>query len=51
MIHAAVSHISGQPNQFLKRSFDPDEDVVVMFNPVEQDGNLAQNKGYQAVVV
>ena len=40
MIYAAVSHISSQLNQFLKRSFDLVEDVVVMSNILEQDGTL-----------
>lgn len=43
MIHAAVSHIANQLNQFLKRSFDLNEDVVVMSNILEQDGTLAPN--------
>ena len=43
MIHAAVSHIANQLNQFLKRSFDLNEDVVVMSNISEPDGTLAPN--------
>lgn len=43
MIYAAVSHIASQLNQFLKRSFDLGEDVVVMSSLLEQDGTLAPN--------
>ena len=43
MIDAAISHISGQLNQFLKRSFDLNEDIVVVSNILEQDGNVAAN--------
>lgn len=50
MIHAAVSHIAGQLNQFLKRSFDLNEDVVVMSNILEQDGTLAPNINNKLVV-
>ncbi len=50
MIHAAVSHIANQLNQFLKRSFDLGEDVVVMSNIVEQDGSLAPNVNNKLVV-
>lgn len=50
MIHAAVSHIANQLNQFLKRSFDLNEDVVVMSNILEQDGTLAPNISNKLVV-
>lgn len=50
MIHAAVSHIANQLNLFLKRSFDLNEDVVVMSNILEQDGTLAPNISNKLVV-
>jgi hypothetical protein len=50
MIHAAVSHIASQLNQFLKRSFDLNEDVVVLSNIMEQDGTLAPNINNKLVV-
>lgn len=50
MIHSAVSHITSQLNQFLKRSFDLNEDVVVMSNILEQDGSLAPNVSNKLVV-
>lgn len=50
MIHAAVAHITSQLNQFLKRSFDLGEDVVVMSNILEQDGALASNIANKLVV-
>ncbi|MBT8339633.1 MAG: DUF4255 domain-containing protein [Desulfatitalea sp.] len=43
MIYAAVFHITSQLNQFLKRSFDLNEDIVVVSNIVEQDGSIATN--------
>jgi len=50
MIYAAVSHIANQLNQFLKRSFDLNEDVVVMSNILEQDGTVAPNINNKLVV-
>lgn len=50
MIHAAVSHIASQLNQFLKRSFDLNEDVVVMSSISEQDGTLVPNITNKLVV-
>jgi hypothetical protein len=50
MIYAAVSHVANQLNLFLKRSFDLNEDVVVMSNLLEQDGTLAPNMGNKLVV-
>ena len=43
MIAAAVNHIANQLNLFLKRSFDSAEEIVVVSNLVEQDGQLAGN--------
>ena len=43
MIDAAINHIAGQLNQYLKRTFDLNEDIVVISNILEQDGNLASN--------
>ena len=43
MIDAAISHIAGQLNQYLKRSFDLNEDIVVISNILEQDGTVASN--------
>lgn len=50
MIYAAVFHIANQLNQFLKRSFDLSEDVVVVSNLLEQDGTLASNISNKLVV-
>ena len=50
MIHAAVSLIATQLNQFLRRTFDLSEDVVVMSNLHEQDGSLASNIPNKLVV-
>jgi hypothetical protein len=43
MIYTAISHITGQLNQHLKRAFDLNEDIVVVANIVEQDGSVATN--------
>lgn len=50
MIHAAVSHIANQLNQFLKRSFDLNEDVVMLSNISESDGTLVPNINNKLVV-
>lgn len=41
MIHVAINHIAEQLNQYLKRSFDLHEDIVVMSNLVELDGTIS----------
>jgi hypothetical protein len=43
MIDSAISHISSQLNQFLRRSFELAEDIVVISNVMEQDGNVASH--------
>jgi hypothetical protein len=43
MIDAAINHIAGQLNQYLKRTFDLNEDIVVVSNILEQDGTVATN--------
>ncbi|OIQ03471.1 MAG: DUF4255 domain-containing protein [Zetaproteobacteria bacterium CG06_land_8_20_14_3_00_59_53] len=50
MIYSALALIVNQLNDFLKRSFDLGEDVVVLSNLMEQDGTLAQNVGNKLVV-
>ena len=50
MIYAAVSHITGQLNQFLKRSFDLSENMAVMSNILEQDGTVAPDVTNKLVV-
>lgn len=51
MIYAAVSHIANQLNQFLRRSFDLGEDVVVISSLLEQDGSLSANAGNKLAVM
>ena len=41
MIHAAIMQLASQLNVFLKRTCDLNEDMVVVSNISEQDGNLA----------
>lgn len=41
MIDSAITHITSYLNQFLRRSFDLTEDIVVISNIVEQDGTVA----------
>lgn len=43
MIYTAIFHIANQLNQFLKRSYDLNEDIVVVSNIVEQDGAVSAN--------
>lgn len=50
MIDAAVTHIATQLNQHLKSSFDLQEDVVVISNILEQDGNVAAHINNKLVV-
>ena len=50
MIYAAVSHLANQLNQFLRRSFDLGEDVVVLSNLLEQDGSISANVNNKLVM-
>lgn len=50
MIDAAISLIAGQLNQFLKRTFDLDEDAVVISNILEQDGSVATHTSNKLVL-
>jgi len=50
MIDSAISHIASQLNQYLRRSFDLAEDVVVISNILEQDGSLASHIDNKLVV-
>jgi len=50
MIDSAVSHIASQLNQYLRRSFDLTEDVVVISNILEQDGSVASHIDNKLVV-
>ncbi len=40
MIESAMTLVSGQLNQYLQRTFDLTEDIVVVSNILEQDGSL-----------
>jgi hypothetical protein len=51
MINSAISHLANQLNQFLKRSFELNEDVVVVSNILEQDGSLSPNVNNKVVVI
>lgn len=51
MINSAISHLASQLNQFLKRSFELTEDVVVVSNILEQDGTLSPNVNNKVVVI
>ena len=50
MIDAAINHIAGELNQHLKRTFDLNEDLVVVSNILEQDGSLATHVNNKIVV-
>ena len=47
MIDAAITHIAGELNQYLKRSFDLTEDLVVISNILEQDGSVATKSSFR----
>jgi hypothetical protein len=50
VIDSAVSLIAAQLNQFLRRSLELSEDVVVVSNILEQDGTVAPNIDNKIVV-
>jgi len=50
MIDTAICHIAGELNQFLKRSFELDEDIVVVSNILEQDGSVVSHVNNKIVV-
>ncbi|NKB82596.1 MAG: DUF4255 domain-containing protein [Nitrospirales bacterium] len=50
MIDSAISHIANQLNQFLKRTFDLHEDIVVVSNILEQNGNVASHVNNKLVI-
>jgi hypothetical protein len=50
MIDAAINHIGSQLNQFLKRTFDLNENIVEISNILELDGNVASNVMNKLVV-
>ena len=50
MIDTAISHIATELNQHLKRSFDLNEDVVVVSNILEQDGTVGTHVNNKIIV-
>lgn len=50
MIVSALSHIANQLNQYLRRSFDLNEDIAVVSNILEQDGSLVPNINNKLVI-
>lgn len=50
MIDAAITHIATELNQHLKRTFDLNEDLVVISNILEQDGSVATHVNNKIVV-
>jgi len=50
MIDAAINHIASNVNQQLMRSFDLNEDVVVVSNVLEQDGTVATHVNNKIVL-
>jgi len=50
MIDAAIGQIASQLNQALKRAYPGGEDLVVLSNLCEQDGNVAKNVDNKLVV-
>lgn len=50
MINSAILHLTNYLNQYLKRTFDLNEDIVELSNIVEQDGTVATNVTNKLVV-
>ena len=50
MINLAVQHLATQLNQYLRRTYDLNEDVVVISNLVEMDGSVAPNVNNKVVI-
>ncbi len=50
MINAAVSHITSCLNQYLKNTFDLNENIVETANLLDQDGSVATNVSDKLVV-
>lgn len=50
MIDFAINHIASELNQYLKRNFDLNEDLVVVSNIMEQDGTVATHVNNKIVV-
>lgn len=50
MIHTAVSHVANQLNQYLRRTFDLNEDIVATSNIVEQDGTVVSHINNKVVI-
>ena len=50
MIYAAVSQVASELNQYLKRTFERSEDMVVISNLLEQDGTVAAHIENKIVV-
>jgi hypothetical protein len=50
MIDIAISHIASQLNQYLKRTFDLSEDIVVISNILEQDGGVVSHINNKLVI-
>ncbi len=50
MINMAVQLLSGQLNQYLIRTYNLNEDVVVISNLVDLDGSVAPNVNLQVMM-
>jgi len=50
MIDLAISHVVNQLNQYLKRRFSINEDVVIASNLMEQDGTISPNINNKLVI-
>ncbi len=50
MVDSALNHITAQLNQFLKNKFDLGEDIVVLSNILEQDGNVGPHVNNKLVL-
>ena len=50
MIDSAVTHLANQLNQYLRRTVDLNEDIVVVSNLVEQDGQISPHVNNKLVM-
>ena len=50
MIDLAVTNVANQLNQYLKRRFSINEDVVIASNILEQDGTISPNINNKVVI-
>jgi hypothetical protein len=51
MIGSTINQLAGLLNQYLKRSFDLSEDIVVVSNILDQDGSIVQHVNNKVIAL